>query len=569
MLEVINKSSKYVDQGGGKRPGSHAIYLEPWHSDIHNFLESKSQHGDMDSKCRLLFHALWMPDEFFRCMIEEQKLRSKGLDAKLWYLMDPNISKNLFNVFDEYLRINYISDAEIAKNPGKFAFTELYRQYIREGKYTANVSAIDLWSHADTIVQETGVPYIVHKDAANRKSNQKNLGTIRSSNLCTEIIEYSSNDETAVCNLASICLNKFVVHKKPINADKYPFSDGFKIDIDSVAWFDFEVLSDTVKIVSTNLNQVIDKNYYPVKQARNSNMKHRPFGIGVQGLADTFSALWLPFGSDIAMKLDFYIFEHIYYHCQYQSCELAKIDGHYESFDGSPISQGKFQFDLWIDEHVNSDRNTEPGLKSFKPIGYPLSLDWESLRADIKKFGVRNSLTVAPMPTGSTSTIMGNSPCFEPHNGLSYKRGDKQGESIITNRYLVELLSSRNLWTKNIEEKLINSRKSSIQDIFEIPKNIREIFVCAWDISPKAVLNHAIIRAPFVDQSMSMSVFVADPNSKILTMIQFYAWRRGLKTSRYYLRRLAPVDARKTTQKPAEPAATICMMQDGCVSCGS
>lgn len=919
MLKCANEIAKYVDQGGSKRPGSHAVYLEMWHGDIDAFIDMRRQRGNLAKKTPALFNALWVCDEFMRTVEEEERRIKLGeKDVRLWYLMDPNRCPGLPDKYDAELRINWIDDTELDEK--RFAFTKLYRSYIKAGKFMRRVSASAIWKQVCEVTEETSLPYMVFKDAINRKTNQSNVGTIKSSNLCVapetkiltnrgyheihklvgkdikvwngsffskavvaktsdsaelikicfsngmelecteqhkfhiqksynkndkeiveakdlrpgmklikydlpkmeglkndfkypythgffcgdgyyennpciwlyepkycvinnleyrnavkqegryniqlhgdiaekfsvpmdqtiavkmqwlsgyadadgtiakngdnmalqisgtrkeflqeillmlhtmgidskvclsyperdamlpdgkggvklyhckavyrllvnctnlhkliilgfspkrlnlvgfcspardagqfiyvedviytgridktycfnepikhlgmfngvlagncvEIAEYSDGNETAVCNLASICLNQYVVFAKPPNAGRYPFEDGFAINIDlntdeiirlglqTRAWFDFERLMDTVKKLVINLDRVIDQNYYPTEEERRSNMRHRPIGLGVQGLADCFALLWLPFDSELAMKLDFYIFEHIDFASKEASIDLAAEKGSYSSFAGSPTSQGKFQVDLWLDEYNSSDQKSS--VPDWDPLPYDLSCDWERLSQDVKICGLRNSLTLAPMPTASTSTLTGFSPAFEPFNAILYKHTDKYGEAFICNRQLQDALIARGLWTKEVRDALMRSRTGSVQDITAIPRPIRDIFKNAWDMSVKVLINHVLRRGVFVDQSQSFNWFVEAPTAQIITQGSFYGWKRGIKSGRYYLRRLPPVDAKKIQltnnpvglsektsnsgkdQPEAEPEGEVCTMKDGCIVCGS
>ena len=595
MLKCANEIAKYVDQGGSKRPGSHAVYLELWHGDIEDFIDLRRQRGNLAKRAPALFNALWTCDEFMRTVEEEERRIKLGeKDVRMWYLMDPKRCSGLPDAYDAELRTRWIPDSEL--DPLKFAFTTLYRKYIKENRFMRRVSASALWKQVCEVTEETSIPYLAFKDAANRKSNQKNIGTIKSSNLCLEILEYSDGKETAVCNLASICLNQYVVYSKPINADKYPFADGFALNHDldptrinelglqSRAWFDFESLMNTTRKLVVNLDRVIDQNYYPTEEERFSNMRHRPIGLGVQGLADCFAALWLPFDSETALKLDFYIFEHIDFASKEASIDLAKKFGAYSTFAGSPASEGKFQMDLWLDEYNTSDqRDTIP---DWDPLPYSLACDWERLSTDVRVVGLRNSLTLAPMPTASTSTLTGFSPAFEPFNAILYKHTDKYGEAFICNRQLQDTLIARGLWTQEVRNALMRSRTGSVQDITSIPRVIRDIFKNAWDMSTKVLINHVLRRGVFVDQSQSFNWFVESPTAQIITQGSFYGWKRGIKSGRYYLRRLPPVDAKKIqlTNNPVglaetnsnsgkeendEPDGEICTMKDGCIVCGS
>jgi ribonucleoside-diphosphate reductase alpha chain len=479
MLKVFNDTARYVDQGGGKRKGSFAMYVEPWHADIFEFLDLKKNHGKEEMRARDLFYAMWIPDLFM-----------KRVEANAeWTLMCPNECPNLFNNHSE-------------------AFDELYLKYESEGKGRKTIKARELWEKILESQIETGTPYMLYKDAANRKSNQKNLGTIRSSNLCTEIMEYTSPDEVAVCNLASIALPMFV-------------KDGA---------FDHEALFKVTKRVTKNLNKVIDRNYYPVKEAENSNMRHRPIGLGVQGLADAFIVLRLPFTSDEAKKLNEEIFETLYFAALTASMEEAKIDGPYQSYKGSPISEGEFQHNLW-------------GIKDEALSG---RWDWAKLRKDVKKNGVRNSLLVAPMPTASTSQILGNNECFEPYTSNIYTRRVLSGEFIVVNKHLLEDLVALGLWDEGLKQELMRAN-GSVQHIDIIPQDIKELYKTVWELSMKDIIDMSRQRGYFIDQSQSLNLFMENANYSKLTSMHFYAWKSGLKTGMYYLRTKAAVDAIKFT----------------------
>jgi ribonucleoside-diphosphate reductase alpha chain len=467
-------TARYVDQGGGKRKGSFAIYLEPWHADVFDFLALKKNHGKEEMRARDLFYAMWMPDLFM------QRVENN----EMWSLFCPNEAPGLAEVWGE-------------------DFERLYEKYEKEGKFRRQIKAQDLWFEILESQIETGTPYILYKDAANRKSNQKNLGTIKSSNLCTEIIEYTAKDEVAVCNLASIALNKFVT------------DDGT---------YDHQRLYEITKVITRNLNKVIDVNYYPVIEAKNSNMRHRPIGLGVQGLADTFIMLRMPFDSDEARRLNEDIFETIYFAAMEASMELAKKDGAYETFKGSPTSKGIFQFDMW---------GVTPKSGRY---------NWEQLKQDVKKHGVRNSLLVAPMPTASTSQILGNNECFEPYTSNIYTRRTLSGEFIIANKHLMKDLIELGLWNENMRQKLI-ATNGSVQAIPEVPQNIKDIYRTVWEISQKAIIDMSADRGAYICQSQSLNIHLKDPNFGKLTSMHFYAWKKGLKTGMYYLRTQAAADA--------------------------
>ncbi|WP_340076022.1 ribonucleoside-diphosphate reductase subunit alpha [Leptobacterium sp. I13] len=488
MLRVYNDTARYVDQGGGKRKGSFAIYIEPWHADIFDFLDLKKNHGKEEMRARDLFYAMWIPDLFMKRVQEDGN----------WTLMCPNECPGLFDVHSE-------------------EFETLYEKYEAEGKGRKSIKARELWEKILESQIETGTPYMLYKDAANRKSNQKNLGTIRSSNLCTEILEYTSPDEVAVCNLASIALPMFVKNGA----------------------FDHKELFKVTKQVTKNLNKVIDRNYYPVEEARNSNMRHRPIGLGVQGLADTFIMLRMPFTSDEAKQLNQDIFETLYYAAVTASMELAKEEGPYESYKGSPVSKGEFQHNLW-------------GIKDEELSGL---WDWGKLRKDIKKHGVRNSLLVAPMPTASTSQILGNNECFEPYTSNIYTRRVLSGEFIVVNKHLLEDLVNMGLWTEELKQELMRAN-GSIQHIDVIPQEIKELYKTVWEMSMKDIIDMSRQRGYFIDQSQSLNLFMENANMAKLTSMHFYAWKSGLKTGMYYLRTKSAVDAIKFTldnTKKSEP----------------
>jgi ribonucleoside-diphosphate reductase alpha chain len=482
MLRNFDMTARYVDQGGGKRKGSFAIYLEPWHADVESFLDLKKNHGKEELRARDLFYAMWIPDLFMK----------RVEDNAEWTLFCPNEAPGLAEVYGE-------------------DFEKLYEKYEREGKGRKTIKAQDLWFNILESQIETGTPYMLYKDAANKKSNQKNLGTIKSSNLCTEIIEYTAPDEVAVCNLASIALNKFVVE-----------------DANGKPYYDFDKLYEITKVATRNLNKVIDVNYYPVEEARNSNMRHRPIGLGVQGLADAFILLRMPFDSPEARQLNKDIFETIYFAAMEASCELAKKDGAYETFKGSPASKGIFQFDMW-------GVTPESGR-----------WDWNTLKQEVKKHGLRNSLLVAPMPTASTSQILGNNECFEPYTTNIYNRRTLSGEFVVVNKHLLKDLIEMGLWNDNMKNKLI-AANGSVQAIAEIPQHIKDLYRTVWEISQKAIIDMAAERGAYICQSQSMNLFVQDPNFGKLTSMHFYAWKKGLKTGMYYLRSKAAADAIKFT----------------------
>jgi ribonucleoside-diphosphate reductase alpha chain len=481
MLRVYNDTARYVDQGGGKRKGSFAIYIEPWHADIFDFLDLKKNHGKEEMRARDLFYAMWIPDLFMKRVQEDGT----------WTLMCPNECTGLFDSYGE-------------------EFEELYTKYEAENKGRKTIKARELWEKILESQIETGTPYMLYKDAANRKSNQKNLGTIRSSNLCTEILEYTSEDEVAVCNLASIALPMFIKNGE----------------------FDHKELYRVTKRVTKNLNRVIDRNYYPVKEAENSNFRHRPIGLGVQGLADTFILLRMPFTSDEAKKLNQDIFETLYYAAVTASMEEAKVDGSYKTYKGSPISEGLFQHNLWnIEDDELSGR-----------------WNWDKLRKNVLKHGVRNSLLVAPMPTASTSQILGNNEAFEPYTSNIYTRRVLSGEFIVVNKHLLEDLVSLGLWNEDLKEEIMRNN-GSIQNVEIIPDELKQLYKTVWELSMKDIIDMARHRGYFIDQSQSLNLFMENANFAKLTSMHFYAWKSGLKTGMYYLRTKSAVDAIKFTLK--------------------
>ena len=488
MLQVFNDTARYVDQGGGKRKGSFAIYIEPWHADIFDFLDLKKNHGKEEMRARDLFYAMWVPDLFMKRVEENAE----------WTLMCPNECPGLCDVHAD-------------------AFDKLYLKYESKGKGRKTIKARELWEKILESQIETGTPYMLYKDSANVKSNQKNLGTIRSSNLCTEILEYTSPDEIAVCNLASIALPMFI-------------KDGE---------FDHQELYRITKRVTKNLNRVIDRNYYPVKEAENSNFRHRPIGLGVQGLADAFIMLRLPFTSDKAKSLNQDIFETLYYAAVEASMEEAIADGTYQSYEGSPISKGEFQHNLW---GVNEDELSG-------------NWDWVKLRNDVLKNGVRNSLLVAPMPTASTSQILGNNECFEPYTSNIYTRRVLSGEFIIVNKHLLEDLVNLGLWNDGLKQEIMRAN-GSIQDIDIIPDDIKELYRTVWELSMKDIIDMSKERGYFIDQSQSLNLFLEGATMAKLTSMHFYAWKSGLKTGMYYLRTKSAVDAIKFTLDTKSTAET-------------
>ncbi len=524
MLRVFNDTARYVDQGGGKRKGAFAIYIEPWHADIFSFLDLRKNHGKEEMRARDLFYALWICDLFMK------RVEADGE----WSLFCPNEAPGLSDCYGE-------------------AFETLYTQYETEGRARKTIKAQELWFAILDSQIETGTPYMLYKDAANSKSNQKNLGTIKSSNLCTEIIEYTSPDEVAVCNLASIALPRFVINGS----------------------FDQQKLYEVTYQATLNLNKIIDNNYYPVEEARNSNLRHRPIGLGVQGLADAFILLRLPFESELAKILNKNIFETIYFAAMTASKDLAIKEGAYSTFHGSPLSKGIFQFDMW---------NVQPSTR----------WDWDSLRKEVMEHGVRNSLLVAPMPTASTSQILGNNECFEPYTSNIYSRRVLSGEFIIVNKHLLKDLVSLGLWNNDMKNRII-AANGSIQKITEIPADLKELYKTVWEIKQRNLIDMAADRGAFICQSQSLNLFVDSPTASKLTSMHFYGWKKGLKTGMYYLRSQAATQAVQFTiekQGSEEMAPVIpqmpavennnnvddistdftgptCTMQDGCVSCGS
>jgi len=476
MLRVFNDTARYVDQGGGKRKGSFAIYLEPWHADIHDFLDLRKNNGKEEMRARDLFTAMWTPDLFMKRVEENAE----------WSLFCPNEAPGLSDCYGE-------------------AFEKLYTQYEKEGKARKVIQARELWAAIIQSQIETGNPYMLYKDAANSKSNQQNLGTIKSSNLCCEIMEYTSPDEIAVCNLASIALNRFV-------------EDG---------QFNHQRLFEITYVITKNLNKIIDRNYYPVAEARNSNLRHRPIGIGVQGLADAFILMRYPFDSPEAVQLNKEIHETIYYAAMTASKDLAKVDGPYETYAGSPVSKGIFQFDMW---------GVTPSNR----------WEWDVLKEEVKQHGVRNSLLLAPMPTASTSQILGNNECFEPYTSNIYSRRVLSGEFVIVNKHLLKDLVKLGIWNDKLKNKII-AANGSVQNIAEIPDNIKALYKTVWEISQKVIINMAADRGAYICQSQSLNLFVQDANFAKLSSMHFYGWKAGLKTGMYYLRTKAAADAIKFT----------------------
>ena len=507
MLRVFNDTARYVDQGGGKRKGSFAMYLEPWHADVFDFLDLKKNHGKEEQRARDLFYALWIPDLFMK------RVKENGD----WTLMCPHECPGLSDTHSK-------------------EFEKLYTKYEKEGKGRKTIKAQDLWFKILESQIETGTPYMLYKDAANAKSNQQNLGVIKSSNLCTEIIEYTAPDEVAVCNLASLALPKYV------NDD---------------GTFNFEKLFEVTYQATINLNRIIDENFYPVEEAKNSNLRHRPIGLGVQGLADTFIMMRLPFESEEAKALNREVFETIYFASMTASKDLAKEDGAYESYAGSPVSKGIFQFDMW---------NVKPTQR----------WEWDLLKDEVKKYGVRNSLLLAPMPTASTAQILGNNECFEPYTSNIYTRRVLSGEFIIVNKHLLKDLVKEGLWDKAMRQKIM-AANGSVQNIENVPENLKQLYKTAWEISQKSIIEQAADRGAYICQSQSLNIFMENANFGKLTSMHFYGWEKGLKTGMYYLRTKAATDAikftvdkdvvAKSTSKSKEEIACSLDDPDDCEMC--
>lgn len=516
MLRVFNNTARYVDQGGGKRKGSIAAYLEPWHADVFAFLDLRKNHGDENQRARDLFYALWIPDLFM------ERVQANGE----WTLMCPNECPGLDECHGD-------------------EFKQLYTKYEQEGKGRETIKAQQLWFAILDSQVETGTPYMLFKDHCNNKSNQKNLGTIKSSNLCTEIVEYTSPDEIAVCNLASISLSKLTTP-----ATDYDGTGGT---------FDFDKLKKISEVVTRNLNKVIDRNFYPRQECKNSNFRHRPIGIGVQGLADVFMMLKIPFDSEKAKKLNKDIFETIYFGACTASCEMAKEEGPYETYEGSPASQGILQYDMW---------NVTPSDR----------WDWAGLKENIKENGMRNSLLVAPMPTASTAQILGNNESTEPYTSNMYNRRVLAGEFTVVNKHLLRELTKSGLWTPSVRNRII-ADGGSVQNVPEIPKHMRNVYKTVWEISQRVILDMAADRGAFICQSQSMNVHIADPSTSKLTSMHFYAWKRGLKTGMYYLRTRPKADAIKFTvdqeqlvkdrTKAPQDRIPVQDEDDECLNCGA
>ena len=504
MLRVFNNTARYVNQGGGKRKGSFAIYLEPWHADIMEFLELRLNQGDEEMRCRDLFTALWIPDLFMQKVEKDEE----------WYLMCPNECPDLQGVYGE-------------------EFNEMYRTYAVQGRYKKKVKARDVWDAILKSQVETGTPYMCYKDSVNEKSNQKNIGVIKSSNLCTEIMEVSEADETAVCNLASLCLPTFLKENKNMTAPdgSHPFV------------FDFDKLQWVTRVVTRNLNRVIDKNYYPTEAARKSNLRHRPIAIGVQGLADVFMMMGYSFDEPAARELNKMIFMSIYMAALQESCQLAKEEGPYETYEGSPASQGILQYDMWEN----------------KP-----TVDFYGLKYDIKQYGLRNSLLVAPMPTASTAQIMGNNEAFEPYTTNIYLRRTLAGEFVMINKHLVKDLQKINKWGPDIKTEIVR-QGGSVQTL-EIPLKLKEIYRTVWEIPQKSLIDMSADRGAYIDQSQSLNIFMENPSLAKLSSMHFYGWKKGLKTGMYYLRTRSKAKAQQVTV-PVESAEALACRRDNPESC--
>jgi ribonucleoside-diphosphate reductase alpha subunit len=499
MLRVFNNTARYVNQGGGKRKGSFAIYLEPWHADIMEFLELRLNQGDEEARCRDLFTALWIPDLFMEKVEKDDD----------WFLMCPSESPGLADVWGE-------------------EFNELYRMYVAQGRFRKQVRAREIWDKILKSQVETGTPYMCYKDAANAKSNQKNIGVIKSSNLCTEVFEVSTPDETAVCNLASLSLPAFV------NGNQ----------------FQFDILHEVTRVITRNLNLVIDKNFYPTESAHKSNMRHRPIAIGVQGLADVFMMLGMPFDSEKSRALNKGIFECIYHAALVESCELAKEHGPYETFGGSPASQNIFQPDLW---------------------NVPTGEFWNEIREDVKRYGLRNSLLVAPMPTASTSQILGNNEAFEPYTTNIYLRRTLAGEFVMVNKHLVKDLQKLGLWTPQIKNEIVKAG-GSVQNLQNLPDDLKQVYRTVWEIPQKSLIDMSADRGAYIDQSQSLNIFMEDPSVAKLSSMHLYGWKKGLKTGMYYLRtrpKAKPIQVTVPVDEPTDEQVQVCRRDnpEACVMC--
>jgi len=551
MLKMYNASSKYVDQGGGRRAGTVVIYVEPWHADIISFVRLKRKKGAESDRAKDLFYALWIPDEFFRCWKE----------GKDWHLFDPSVCPKLYDSYDEKFSDTYLSDDYVFNHKQDFLFTYRYRKYIKQKKYESVINPELLMEEVVETVKHEGVPYMLSKDSCNRKSNQKNIGVIKSSNLCTEIIQYSDSEQTAVCNLHSICLSKFARKFRNGDNERFKYDTSLTDEKQDYYTFDFEEFAKTVAICQNNIDRLIDINYYPTEKCRRSNFRTRAQGLGVQGEADLMALLKIPWNSKKANELRFYIFERMYYECLKASVELAKVYGVYEYFEGSPASQGLLQFDLWEQEG--------------KSISFKRSLDWDGLKEDIKRHGLRNSLFTAPMPTASTSDIMSNSPSIEPFGALIYIRSAGAGNVTIINKGLVNDLMSIGMWNKKMSDKIL-ANHGSTKDIIEIPKKLRDAYLTVYDLEPEHVIDSASVRGWFVDQSQSMNLFFRNVTMSELSKAWTRGWKRGLKTLSYYCRTRPAATAQKAQievekkEDEKEVDGPVCSRDNpDCLSCGS
>lgn len=569
MLKVFNATAAYVDQGG-KRDGSAAIYCELTHPDIIEFIRLKRKKGAESDRARELFYALWISDEFMRCW----------KNGKDWYLFDPSVCPKLIDSYDEGFSSEYLSDQFVNANKKDYLFTYRYRKYIRQKKYTSKISAENLMEEVVETIKESGVPYMLSKDACNRKSNQKNIGVIKSSNLCAEIVQYSDSLNTSVCNLASICLNKFVRPWKEGDSPAFKYNASI-LETDSPRYltFDFDEFGKTARLCQQYLDRLIDLNYYPTEACRNANLKMRNEAVGIQSESSILAMLRLPWNSKEAHRLRFYIMERLYYECVKSSMELSKEKGPYHYYEGSPASQGLLQFDLW--------------LKEGKKISFPFSLPWDELKSEISKHSLRNSLCCANMPTASTSAIMGNSPCFEPFNSLIYVKKNETGDVTMVIKNLIVDLTEIGLWSKEMSEKII-ANHGSIQNITEIPKRLRDSYLTVYDMEPEDIIDAAYVRGWFVDQSQSMNLFMKNVTMLSMSKAWTRAWSRGLKTWSYYVRSRpattamkAQISATSTTshlsssisssskknkdeEDSAEFDGAVCSRDNpNCLSCGS
>jgi len=582
FLKVVNEISHYVDQGGGKREGSHTTYIEPWQSDIFEVIKLKEPSASADDRAHVLLYSIWCCDEFMRA----------AENNKPWYLMDPKMSPGLKYVYDRRLSTEWLNDEYVEANKADFEFTYLYRKYIREGKYVQVVQAEELMTKIVHIISAAGGVFNLFKDAVNRKSAQMNLGVITCSNLCTEIVEYCSPDETAVCTLLSVCVQRYLkqtTYEKPANmtdasgrprffrVDLAQFLDDATVGQPIYVEFDWEKLETNIRMCVRNLNKAMNQNFYPLDEAAYSNSQSQPMAIGIQGLADLFVKLRIAFDSPEADMLGFYICEAMYWAALTEGVELSIKFGPYKRFADSPASRGILQHDMWQHERENAVTKDElpPAIK------YPLHYDWDAVRQNVVRYGLRNSLYIGMMPTGSSSVIQGSSPCIEPLNSLSYKRKNKYGEFTHVNRQFVADMQYLGLWDEQTRDYIANSRTGGIADYERIPEAIRNIYRTVWDISTKKLIEINLTRSVFIDQSTSFNWFIPKPTISLLSALQYYGWRRGVKTSSYYMRRLAVADAQKVkatatdTQKinvvvPVKLATIVnevCQIIDGKKSC--